>query len=899
MVQKKSIRNKINKKFLKELFYRDIHVYNDGRSFKKPKNEVEKYFNNIYYDWENVVNNKLKEIYKYDPKVQEILNMPELNSSEKINLLYKYVYDIEKVKFDEEFKTSFDYFEKYFSKKYFEELYKRYYNTDPEIEKILNDKITLADYKTKLILIRLYKILVEEFKHKPTIEKLYLKLGNKIEDEFKKADDFFKNKFRYSGEMNYSKFMENIIEKYKSNKVVKEIKQMKGISDDTKSILTLIYIKSIVDVPSTKNVEQLIKKSIDKMTSFSVYIPYLLNKEQMKEKLNYDYSEALGYFSSKYSIKQNEKIDNLIERYKDHPNVTNIIDVKQLLVSLKQLDEEETKALNSMKKLITEYYDIIPINRIIEDNIGRYSQQIQKLLSKNKYEYKGFNIYRFFLNHEVEQIIKAYTIYKGEIQRIKDDKDATEKAKKDAEDALKKAKKIEKDKLSEDNLNDKYNIAKRYFEITYPNTKYERSEKLSKLENDYFERLFQYERNKRLSKLENDYFVPLIHKITYGMQVGNYWYKDLETNPEHYEKVKIIFLCEQDLFDKKINENYETAMKYFENKYRIPKYTKEQLNAMDIDKELQPLCNKLGIYDCSSGTKQELVLFIYHKLVNFDPVENKINELEKKYNYRGRYYDYYYYPTDEIKKKYLIYSYYLIDSNIGSFSDLFRYIKGLGDYYGSIFGYLLDSFLSLSLYPLYNLSYLFDKRWWYKNKYYKPFGPSEIEKLLEANTNFLIATKAENNKINLILDTISRQGITQANDINKYLKDLYTNYDEFQIYFKKVIKDYDENQKNFDSSFIENVINKINSIAACLIFVKDSITNSGIKDIKVHEITNTIKKSSTRIEYLIEELSSSLNTTKEFSSDISYVSKKSSATSSAKSSPEKIIPVRVRDVNKK
>ena len=84
-----------------------------------------------------------------------------------------------------------------------------------------------------------------------------------------------------------------------------------------------------------------------------------------------------------------------------------------------------------------------------------------------------------------------------------------------------------------------------------------------------------------------------------------------------------------------------------------------------------------------------------------------------------------------------------------------------------------------------------------------------------------------------------------------------------------------------------------------MIFVKDSITNSGIKDIKVHEITNTIKKSSTRIEYLIEELSSSLNTTKEFSSDISYVSKKSSATSSAKSSPEKIIPVRVRDVNKK
>ena len=560
---------------------------------------------------------------------------------------------------DEEFKTSFDYFENFFTKKHFEELYKKYYNTYPEIEKILNDKTTRSsDYKNKLILIKLYKISAEEFKKNPSFEKLYLKLGNRIEDEFQKADDFFKNKFKYSGKIDYSKFMEDIIKKYKSDKAIKEIQQIKGISDDTKSMLKMIYIKDVLDIPSAKNFEESIKKSIDKMTSFSVYIPYLFNTEQMKEKLNYDYSEALEYFSSKYSIKQSEKIDKLIERYKEHPNIKNIVDVKQLLVSLKQIDEEESKALTSMKNLITEYYDIIPLNRIIEDNTRRYSEQLRKLLNENKfkYEYKGFYIYRFFLDPEVDKIIKAYTIYKGEIQRIKDEETATEKAKKDAADALIKAKEIEKNKLYEDNLNDAYIISKRYFEITYPNI------------------------NEKLSKLENDYFDQLIYIIRNGMTVKNYFYNDLERNSEHYEKIKIIFLERKDLEERIINDKYEIAMNYFKNKYKIPKYA----------------------------------------LVHFDPVEYKINELKNKYDstftITDRYYDYYYYPTDELKKKYKIYNYYLYDNDVSSFSDIVGSLKSFINYFGTIFGYLLDRFLLKWIYSLYD-TYI---KWWYGEKYKKP-----------------------------------------------------------------------------------------------------------------------------------------------------------------------------------
>ena len=775
MIRKISQRNRITQEFLNKLFSSYIKQgYNDGVSLK-PRNEVENYFNNIYCDWKNVVRNKIKETYKNDPEVQKIINMSGLTISQKMDLLYKYVYDIEKVKIDEEFKTSFDYFENFFTKKHFEELYKKYYNTYPEIEKILNDKTTRSsDYKNKLILIKLYKISAEEFKKNPSFEKLYLKLGNRIEDEFQKADDFFKNKFKYSGKIDYSKFMEDIIKKYKSDKAIKEIQQIKGISDDTKSMLKMIYIKDVLDIPSAKNFEESIKKSIDKMTSFSVYIPYLFNTEQMKEKLNYDYSEALEYFSSKYSIKQSEKIDKLIERYKEHPNIKNIVDVKQLLVSLKQIDEEEPKALTSMKNLITEYYDIIPLNRIIEDNTRRYSEQLRKLLNENKfkYEYKGFYIYRFFLDPEVDKIIKAYTIYKGEIQRIKDEETATEKAKKDAADALIKAKEIEKNKLYEDNLNDAYII-----------TKYERSEKLSKLENDYFDQLIYIIRN--------------------GMTVKNYFYNDLERNSEHYEKIKIIFLERKDLEERIINDKYEIAMNYFKNKYKIPKYA----------------------------------------LVHFDPVEYKINELKNKYDstftITDRYYDYYYYPTDELKKKYKIYNYYLYDNDVSSFSDIVGSLKSFINYFGTIFGYLLDRFLLKWIYSLYD-TYI---KWWYGEKYKKPsFEPSKpsklskIENLLKANTDALTAIRGENDKIYSILNNLiikDDESRKFTNDIIINLDNLNSKYDEFQKYLKNII--------NGSIVSANNITTNLTSIAESLRNVKNRITNIQTRIVTKQELETFYK----------------------------------------------------------
>ena len=782
MIRKISQRNRITQEFLNKLFSSYIKQgYNDGVSLK-PRNEVENYFNNIYCDWKNVVRNKIKETYKNDPEVQKIINMSGLTISQKMDLLYKYVYDIEKVKIDEEFKTSFDYFENFFTKKHFEELYKKYYNTYPEIEKILNDKTTRSsDYKNKLILIKLYKISAEEFKKNPSFEKLYLKLGNRIEDEFQKADDFFKNKFKYSGKIDYSKFMEDIIKKYKSDKAIKEIQQIKGISDDTKSMLKMIYIKDVLDIPSAKNFEESIKKSIDKMTSFSVYIPYLFNTEQMKEKLNYDYSEALEYFSSKYSIKQSEKIDKLIERYKEHPNIKNIVDVKQLLVSLKQIDEEESKALTSMKNLITEYYDIIPLNRIIEDNTRRYSEQLRKLLNENKfkYEYKGFYIYRFFLDPEVDKIIKAYTIYKGEIQRIKDEETATEKAKKDAADALIKAKEIEKNKLYEDNLNDAYIISKRYFEITYPNI------------------------NEKLSKLENDYFDQLIYIIRNGMTVKNYFYNDLERNSEHYEKIKIIFLERKDLEERIINDKYEIAMNYFKNKYKIPKYA----------------------------------------LVHFDPVEYKINELKNKYDstftITDRYYDYYYYPTDELKKKYKIYNYYLYDNDVSSFSDIVGSLKSFINYFGTIFGYLLDRFLLKWIYSLYD-TYI---KWWYGEKYKKPsFEPSKpsklskIENLLKANTDALTAIRGENDKIYSILNNLiikDDESRKFTNDIIINLDNLNSKYDEFQKYLKNII--------NGSIVSANNITTNLTSIAESLRNVKNRITNIQTRIVTKQELETFYK----------------------------------------------------------
>jgi len=774
MVQKISPSNRINEKFLNKLFSKDGCKCNDGigNNYSKPLNDVQKYFDSIYYDWMNVINDKLRNKYKDHSEVQKIINRNDIPSAQKLHLLYNYVYEIEKVKFDEEYKVAYEYFEHFFPKKKFEELYKMY-QTNSEIETILNDKTIRSDYKTKLILITMYKILVEEFKRNPSFEKLYLQLGNRIEDEFTKADEFFKNKFKYSGSLSYTKFIQDTIAKHRTDKVIKEIFENKGISNNTKFMLSIIYLRYILDVPTTKNIEESIKESIDKLSSFSVYIPYLFNKEQIKDKLNADYSDALQYFSNKYSLNQTEKIDNLIARYKDHPNIKGIIDVKQLLVSLKQIDEEESKAINSMKKLITEYYSVISINRLIEDNINRYSEHIQKLLNEKKYKYKGFDMYRISLDPEIEKIIKAYTIYRGEIQRIKNEKTSTEKAKNDAEEALRKAYEIEQSKLYEENLDNAYKKAIIYFEITYPNT--------------------QYERNKRFSKLENDYFNQLVYTISNGIMVNNYFYKDLETNPTHLEKAKLIFLYQKELEDKIINYNYDVAMKYFRSRYP-------------------------------------------------DTFDAKINELRNKYNSNfaitDRYYDDYYYPNQELKEKYKIYKYYLYD-DYNNFWDIWRKIKGFLDYYGSIFFYLLDRILLQWIYRLYDgYKYIVDMKWawWYVPKYKRGTvtSPStETERLLKANTDALIALRGDNDRIALILDNIARrdnQFRIAVNNINTGLNNLNNSYNNSQRYFKNLV--------NRSGAFVNFISEKLNSISESCRDLKNKITDIQEGTVRIEQIDN-------------------------------------------------------------
>ena len=287
------------------------------------------------------------------------------------------------------------------------------------------------------------------------------------------------------------------------------------------------------------------------------------------------------------------------------------------------------------------------------------------------------------------------------------------------------------------------------------------------------------------------------------MTVKNYFYNDLERNSEHYEKIKIIFLERKDLEERIINDKYEIAMNYFKNKYKIPKYA----------------------------------------LVHFDPVEYKINELKNKYDstftITDRYYDYYYYPTDELKKKYKIYNYYLYDNDVSSFSDIVGSLKSFINYFGTIFGYLLDRFLLKWIYSLYD-TYI---KWWYGEKYKKPsFEPSKpsklskIENLLKANTDALTAIRGENDKIYSILNNLiikDDESRKFTNDIIINLDNLNSKYDEFQKYLKNII--------NGSIVSANNITTNLTSIAESLRNVKNRITNIQTRIVTKQELETFYK----------------------------------------------------------
>lgn len=794
MVNKISPKNRIDEKFLNKLFSKDGCGCNDGieSRYSKALTEFPKYFDSIYYDWENVIHKKIKEKYKEHPEIQKIINQPNLTSSKKIDLIYAYIYNIEKVQFDKEYKDAYDYFEHFFTKKKFEELYKNY-QTKPEIQAILNDTNIRSDHKNKLILIKIFQILVKDFEKDPSFEKLYLRLGNRIEDEFKLANDYFREKFKYSGSLDYSSYINNLLDKHRSDKVIKEIYSNKGLSDNTKLMLSIIYIKEILNTPGSQSIQELIKGSLNKLMPFSIYIPYLLKKEDLNEKLNEEYNNAQEYFMSKYSLNQPEKIDKLISRYKDHPNVEGIIDSKQLLVSLKQIDEEESKALSAMKKLITDYYSVISLNQLIEDNISRYLQQFEQLAHEKTFKYKGFNIYRFTLDPEVQKIIKAYIIYKGETDRIANEKKSTQKAKRDAEEAIEKAAKEEESKLYEENLDRAFKEAIRYFEITYPNT--------------------QYERNKRFSYLENTYFDQLVYTIANGIMVNNYLYKDLETNDEHLKKAKMIFLYTKDLEDNIIETNYKEAIKYFEKKY---------------------------------GN-------------NF---QDRINQLSTKYESSfkilDRYYDYYYFPNEELKSKYKIYKFYLYD-DYGSFFDLWRKTKGFIDYYGTIFGYILDRLLLKWVYMAYDAyKYIVDMKWWYYPKYKRgsvgPSGPTETEKLLKANINALVALEGQNLRVNRILNNLSRRDqnfITASNNINQSLNILNRNFNQTQQQLRNIALTSDISSGAINNRLI-SITNSLDNINRKIVEIEEKASPNLLQ---LENLQKSLENLNTSIVGLIGDIS--------------------------------------------
>jgi len=781
MKYKVSPKNRIDEKFLNNLFSKDGFQRGiDGIRQKKYFTEVERYFDNIYYNWETVINNKLRNVYKERPEVQKIINLPDITSSQKLDLLYKFVYDIEKVKFDKEYKDAYEYFEHFFSKTKFEEIYKKY-NSEPEIQSILNDTTIRSDYKNKLILIKMFEILVKDFKDNPTFEKLYLKLGNRIEDEFKSANDFFKNKFKYSGELDYSTYMQNLLNKHKKDNIIKEIYEKNGLSQDTKTMLSIIYLKYILDVPSEENIEELIKGSIDKISSFSIYIPYLLNKDELNKKLNADYYDAQQYFVSKYSLNESQKLDSLIARYKDHPNIVGIIEPKQLLVSLKQIDEEETKVLMTMKKLINDYYPIISLNQIIQDNSNRYLQQFDILAFDNKFEYKGFNIYRPTLDSEVQKIIKAYLIYKGETERIKNEKNASAKAKKDAEDAIIKRKEEEINKEFEDNLDQAYKESLRYFEITYPNT--------------------QYERNKRLSKLEDIYYKQLIYIVENGIMINNYFYTDLESNNEHLIKAKMIFLYRKELENSIIENNYRIAMKYFKNRY-----------PQDYENKIKEIEGKHGYklnryYDYYYLPTQELIqMYKTYKYYLYDDYNGFLDIWR---SIKG-YIDYYGTVFTYIIDRYLLqWIYYLYDT--------YRYIVDMRWWY----------------YPKYIRN----------NVTSVPAGLSETEKLIKENTNALINITAVNKKVTQRLNDISKRSIRFKNsidNINIGLKNLKSSYDKSQKYLSNVVK----GSAGFANNVINKLASISNSLESVNDTIQN-INEDTVKIEQLEDLKKVIKDLST------------------------------------------------------
>ena len=447
-------------------------------AFYKDAIEAEKYFLSLYHD-EVTINSVIKK-YMDDKEVKEIRKKTYLTNSDKNDLILIYVYEQEKEKLDSTYAEADKYFYENYNKKQFDDIYKYHTKKSKKIVKIITDDSLADAYKTKLIIIELYKKLNKNKKLKfskiQDYESLAVKIINKIDKYYEESMDYFKEQYKKSNFVTIDMYLKSLFYKYKNNKVIVDIEAKEGLDDNTRNMLKIIYLKLINESDSVDTNENI--STLNKIIPFPIYIPFIydsyekerinkkyheavayfaeytdfdtiinaltlkyedymldpkyykenliklmeLEKQDIAEKYENVYYEAIKYFNDKYGDDYLKKLFLLEERYADVLRLEPLSD-RETIISLFDIDKDESLAITTMNKEIEEYFNKYPLDldakkKIYEETINEYMNNDYIIVSiPGSILSRQFKIKKFQSDKALLDIVIKYIIYLQENER--------------------------------------------------------------------------------------------------------------------------------------------------------------------------------------------------------------------------------------------------------------------------------------------------------------------------------------------------------------------------------------------------------------------------------------------------------------------------------------------------
>lgn len=732
--------------------------------------EIKRLYKEAYVHFRSMFRNPelgikyLLEKYRYDENINVIRNM-HLPKERESEVIIGYIGHKEKTDFETGVAEADDYFKNYFLIEGDKSLRKEYdsLSSNPKILEIVNDANLESTYKDKVILIEKYKILkaVDESR----LLKASLGIGDisffkdieRLADKFHSALEYFQHKYQYSDYFTLQDYVNNLFVTNTYNTRIKDILNSSA-TEIMKQMLLTIELANIDQTPTIQGTNFRINKVLDALVEYPIYLNWYDNSYQ-QTKLNKKYNQAIEYFTKIFGSKFALEIGNLIEKHKDvlkdsktskkenlitlmeiykkdddfevkyikavdyfknkypsnfgdkmrllesrYPGISKAKGPKNIVIDLAEIDKKESYYLDPLYKDALSYF-----TKNKRSNVQAYVES-QKVPELDTYEKTGYtitnSIYVYinpinplesvltetFLVENIGQdkdilnTIKTILVYERDLAKNKADLDAEKVRVKEVTEK----RKSEADKPRVDFLNE-----------------------CNKKATDYFSKKYNVdESKKRQGELKNGYKIDLEFYKRNGISIGDYYYGDFNTFPDHWDKVSVYYIYCREVEEEIIEKDYRKAIAYFNRTYGesddlIETLTIDQLKTR-LGNQYDAVVLKLGgdIFknklakqlekEVNEVRKSYLALLKAGSIEAYgDKGKERIITLDNKYKNFIQRLDITY-PV-KVKDKYNIYRYYLYDLQLYKaddtwFGTVYNFLSNIRPYLSSWYDWIVNMF---------------------------------------------------------------------------------------------------------------------------------------------------------------------------------------------------------------